>query len=102
MLVVSATPGRLGKTVGANVAMFFIYSGAQILGAFLSCFIVFAVYKDEEQYLSDKNNLTTHDMVGYYATWPTDDFEISPVSSHAEYVPVKTGFFIRLCCSSTN
>ena len=55
----------------------------EVFGAFLSCPFVYAVYKDEEQYLVDSKNLTSRDLTGFYATWPTGDYEMSPVSSKA-------------------
>jgi len=72
-----AIMGRLGKTVLDNVKMFFIYSIAQILGAFISSCVVYGVYHDLEGYLIENQELTNHSLTGLYATWPQGDFTIS-------------------------
>lgn len=99
--IAMATLGRLGKTAGENAVMFALYSISQILGAFLSCFFVYGAYKAEEEYLTSQKNLSTHDLTGFYATWPTGDFEISPANLFFDQV-IGTWILITVIFSVTD
>lgn len=46
----------------------------------ISCFFVYGAYKAEEEFLTSQKNLSAHELTGFYATWPTGDFEISPAN----------------------
>jgi hypothetical protein len=41
---------------------------------------VYGAYKAEEEFLTSQKNLSAHELTGFYATWPTGDFEISPAN----------------------
>lgn len=65
--------GRLGDTAVENFKMFLLYSLSQIVGAFLSSFVVFGVYTEAETHL----NLTAAQNTGFYATFPAGVYEAS-------------------------
>merc|ERR1711915_987830 len=75
-----AIMGKLGKTVKDNVKMFFVYSVAQIVGAFLSCFVVYWVYNDNE---ADglRSRIGQYSLISIYSI------------GHKEDLPVSAGLF---------
>ena len=47
-----------GTSFAENLKMFFVYSISQLLGAFTSCFVVYAAYCNLEAHLVETQNFT--------------------------------------------
>jgi len=71
------TLGKLGSSFAENLKMFFVYSISQLLGAFTSCFVVYAAYCNLEAHLVETQNFTHTDLARLYVTAPSGAYDVN-------------------------